>query len=131
MLPECTRDVESKNWDWIDRTVLFQSGLEYNVSGKVVFYNPPFSDPEPWAYQSIDAKEFGFLCNIDPTTQWWRYATLRKGWQFTFADRLEYDPPPGVVRSKNDRPSCILATNGFREMCEGRFDNLGQWWKRT
>lgn len=112
--------------------IVWGDGLEIALDGLVAFANVPFSDPEPWALKlASEPKESCFLAHEDSSTKWWRYITVRRGWLFKFRDRLEYDPPPGIEVSKDETPSCMVMTNGFRDMCGSRFDDLGQWWKRV
>jgi hypothetical protein len=51
-------------------------GLEIDwPQDRVVFINPPFSDPLPWVRRAVEHRgEVVLLLPIDPTTKWWVYS---------------------------------------------------------
>jgi hypothetical protein len=88
----------------------------------LVYVNGPYSNLLPWAerlalvYPAI--KGAGFLVNADHSPAWWKVLTRVLWLRLDFDDRLEFDPPPGVEPSKNDRPQSLLMDHAFWRSCD-------------
>lgn len=104
-------------------------GLAFDWRGKSVFCNPPFSDVMPWARKAIDARAFIFLVNEDSSVKWWRELVNNGGrYIFKFYRRVEYDPPPRIQVSRNNKPSVLVCNWEGALMCGDHLTDLGQWW---
>jgi hypothetical protein len=87
----------------------------------LVYVNGPYSNLLPWA-EKLNAeypklKGAGFLVNADHSPTWWKVLTRHLWLRLDFDDRLEFDPPPGVEPSKNDRPQSLLMDSAFWRGC--------------
>lgn len=73
-----------------------EDGLSLPWSG-VVYCNPPYSDPLPWA-QRLRAHDDSWvaLVKLDPTTQWWRELMAACGAWAPFRKRLRFEKPGNV-----------------------------------
>ena len=105
------------------------NGLLYSWRGLSVFVNPPYSDVLPWALKTVEAETFCFLVNVDPSTEWWRVLTSWGSNLFLFRDRIDFDAPPDIDDSSNNRPQCFICDDAFRSMLGNNFERLGKWWK--
>jgi hypothetical protein len=108
-------------------------GLKLSWAGKSVYVNGPFSNLLPWAEKAGEAKAFIFLVNLDPTTKWWK-ELVRNGacHLFLFNKRVQFEPPPGVSRSSNPRPSCLLANRAGRALFPWlSMASVGHWWEMS
>jgi hypothetical protein len=97
-----------------------ENGLELPWFG-LLWCNGPYSELLPWA-KKLDASRqevtgAGFLVNADHSPAWWKLLTKRLPLRLDFDDRLEFDPPPGVEPSKNDRPQTLLMDPAFWREC--------------
>lgn len=110
-----------------------ENGLLTSWRELIVFVNGPFSNLLPWATKIHEARAFGFLCNADPSTKWWRKATEWPCWVLLFGYRIPFDPPPGLEPEEitgNDRPQALICSDEFRLLCSDRFRNHGDWWRK-
>lgn len=115
-----------------------QNGLKLPWKG-MIWLNPPYSDPVPWALKLYDSYEAGtltdagLLVNIDSSTMWWRAVTHVCSHMLMLTRRVAFDAPPGVDLSGShvaQRPQALLATAGFRNACLPELERHGTWWAR-
>lgn len=98
--------------------------------GEVVFVNPPFSSPMPWVLRYRDAV---FLVPIATGTRWWRELVHTAALSmYTFPERVNFVPPPGVKSSSNQTPIALVVVGQVsnRAMQWGGTTNLTQRWTR-
>lgn len=107
-----------------------ENGLDVSWRELSLFINWPFSDPLPFAKKLVEARSYCVLSNIDPSTRWWKEATQWECYQGDFHDRIEFDPPPGIERSKNDQPQCLICDPEFYELIREPFKPYVQWWRK-
>lgn len=105
-----------------------ENGLLVPWYGETVFVNPPYSSVMPWALKIVEAESFCFLVNVDPSTEWWRELVKWADRMFLFRDRLDFDPPPGVEPSSNDRAQALVCDLAFYARIKLSFRGMGQWW---
>ena len=94
-----------------------------------VFCNGPFSNLLPFAEKLHEARSFVFLCNTDHSTAWWRAAVKSGGhYRFDLATRQQFDPPPHIRRSTNNKPQSLLCdVNAYCRIAH-RLTGMGTWW---
>jgi hypothetical protein len=116
-----------------------QNGLKLPWRG-MLWLNPPYSNPDPWALKLYDESnagrvtDAGILVNVDSSTLWWRAFTHVCRNMLMLTRRVAFDAPPGVDLSGShvaQRPQALLATDGFRAKCEPELDAHGVWWSRA
>lgn len=106
-----------------------ENGLLIPWTDLTVFVNPPYSDVLPWALKTVEAASFCFLVNVDPSTEWWRALTSWADHLFLFRERIQFDAPPSVEESGNDRAQCFICDDPFRTLLAKKFDHMGRWWR--
>lgn len=102
----------------------------------LVYVNGPYSDLTPFAQKlDVDYPKIGgagFLVNADHSPEWWHTLTKRLHLRLDFNVRLEFDPPPGVEPSKNDRPQTMLMDDAFWSKCDQRaLLDRAQLWRKA
>ena len=110
-----------------------QDGLVLPWFG-LVFVNGPYSKLLPWA-EKLAAEGAvtgaGFLVNADHSPGWWHVLKNRLRLRFDFDDRLEFDPPPGIESSRNDKPQSLLMDDAFWTKCrQSDLRALGTLWRQ-
>ncbi len=110
-----------------------QDGLALPWSG-LIYANVPYSAPLPWAekhdHERGELTGAGFLVNADHSPAWWRLLRKHLTIRLDFDERIEFDPPPGVESSKNDRPQTLLMDEPFWAACNQRgLLELGALWR--
>lgn len=73
--------------------------------------NPPYSDILPWATAVADTAidvDAMMLVPLDPTTKWWRVLKESSDLLILPRKRVHFDPPPGIKKSSNPKPSAIF-----------------------
>lgn len=82
------------------------------------FINPPYS--RGMVEQFVDAYAhvaFCFLLRFDPSTEWFRKLIARTELVLVLADRINFEPPPGVVphhKMSNPFPHALF----YRRACD-------------
>lgn len=115
-----------------DRTCALESntdGLAISWAGEDVFVNGPFSNLLPWAEKLGEARTKVFLCNTDHSTRWWK-AAVAAGciYRFDLGTRQQFDPPPHIRRSTNNKPQSLLCDWGAAVRIDKALVGMGQWW---
>lgn len=110
-----------------------QDGLLLPWDG-LVYVNGPYSKLLPWAKKLAGeggVTGAGFLVNADHSPGWWHVLKGRLRLRLDFDERLEFDPPPGVDPSKNDRPQTLLMDDPFWAACKQvELMKLGTLWRQ-
>jgi len=112
-----------------------EDGLATPWADWLIYANVPYSAPLPWA-EKLDAEYptllgAGFLVNADHSPRWWKLLAKRLGLRLDFDERLQFDPPPGVEPSKNDRPQTLLMDEPFWAACsQVELLKLGTLWRQ-
>lgn len=110
-----------------------EDGLLENWSG-VVYVNPPYGRGQVirWAYKLLESPDVvaaAFLVNADPSTAWWSLLTTRLPVALLFCDRIQFEAPPGVDASTNNKPQALLMDGPFLARCSPDLLALGDvWW---
>jgi len=108
-----------------------QDGLALPWDGSV-YVNPPFSNILPWAYKlgehGCDAPA-AFLVNADHSTLWWRELTVSLDHALMFRKRIQFNPPPGIKPSTNNKAQALLMNEPFLALCQPALFSLGALWQ--
>jgi len=108
-----------------------EDGLSLPWSG-VVFVNPSYSNPLPWAAKLIASPEVtaaAFLVNVDTSTAWWSVLRSRLPVALMFHKRIQFAAPEGVKSSTNNKPQALLMDGPFLARCSPDLLALGDvWW---
>jgi phage N-6-adenine-methyltransferase len=73
--------------------------------------NPPYSDITPWVKKARYERTRGFTTVMlvpDTTSSPWFRLAVRSAGLFFFDGRIQFDPPPGIKKSSNDRGSVLF-----------------------
>ena len=95
-----------------------------------VFINPPYAkgSVSKWIRAYLHTN-YVFLLRFDPSTQWFaQLAEARPFVWFPLGWRVEFEPPPGVVGSKNPFPHALFAANPLPStLCENGYGYVFRW----
>jgi phage N-6-adenine-methyltransferase len=108
--------VDACAYDWNAKLPRFwtpeQDGLAQDWSRHNVFCNPPYTAIDPWIEIAYRAWRLGgrscLLLPARPDRRWWHSYAMRAAHVDLFRGRVEYVAPPGVKRSTNREPSCVV-----------------------
>lgn len=140
LLPEVDLDPCSNPYSTVRASKAYmleagQDGLALPWKG-LVFVNPPYSRPLPWA-QKLEAdrkqvKACGFLMNTAGDTEWWQLLAKHLPLRLDFNKRIQFQPPPGLVGESNDRPQTLLMDSAFWRKCNRKeLLKVGTLWERV
>lgn len=129
-LDPCSNDRSTVRADRAYDLARGEDGLALPWSGSL-WINPPYSDVLPWAERLIaspDVTACGVLINVDPSTRWWRLLTGRLSIALLLTRRVQFDPPPGVQSTTNNKAQAILMDHRFHSLCTQSLLARGDMW---
>lgn len=92
-----------------------------------VFVNPPYSRGQVirWIFHYLHV-DFTFLLRWDPSTTWFRVLTESSRCSWHCSRRIEFDPPPGVVYTRNNFPHALYFKEDRKQVIR-RMPRLEEW----